>query len=126
MNPQANNLVPKVHPLTRDVAPEDPMELVATPVPGDPDVMLQCLVQEFAWMGWNADQLLGLFRSPAYPVLNQLREYYGDDVIRQRIHTLLGRSGVFRVQETIAADPEPAEEEEPELIPLSVRRVVGD
>ncbi len=99
------------------------MELVATPVQGDPEVMLQCIVQEFAWMGWDADQLLGLFHSPAYPVLNQLREHYGEAEVRQRIQALLGRSGVFRFRETIAEDPEPAEDDEPELIQISIRRV---
>jgi hypothetical protein len=105
------------------VEPADPMELMATPVQGDPEVMLQCIVQEFAWMGWNAEQLLELFGSPAYPVLNQLREHYGAEEVRQRIQALLGRSGVFRFRETIAPDPEPEEDDEPELIQLSIRKV---
>ena len=114
--------VPKVHPLSRQVEPEDPMELVATPAPGDPGVMLECVVQEFAWMGWDAEQLLALFHSPAYPVLNQLLEHYGEAEVRRRVEGLLARSGVFRVHETIADDPEP-EGEEPELIQVSVGRV---
>jgi hypothetical protein len=116
--------VPKVHPLARAAAADDPLELVATPVAGDPAVMLECLVQEFACMGWDAAEVMGLFRSPMYPVLNQLREFYGDDEVGRRVAALLARRGVFRVREVVAADPEP-EDDEPELIQLNVRRVAG-
>src|SRR5581483_2386529 len=92
------NQVPKVHPLTRTVEPEDPMELVANPVQGDPEVMLQCIVQEFAWMGWDADQLLQLFDSPEYPVLNQLLAHYGAEQIQRVVASLLAETGVFRFQ----------------------------
>lgn len=113
--------VPKVHPLTRDVELEDPLELIATPVQGDPDVMVECIVQEFAWMGWDTEQLMNLFTSPAYPVLNQLLAYYGEAEIRRRIEAFLGRvGGVIRFRETIAPDPEP-EADEPELIQLTIR-----
>jgi hypothetical protein len=112
-------LVPKVHPATREVEADDPMELVAEPVPGDPDVMLACLVQEFAGLGWDADQLLALFRHPAYPVLNHLLAHYGEAEVRRRVADLLAQSGVFRVRETVA-DPDP-EDDEPELIQLAVR-----
>jgi hypothetical protein len=118
--------VPKVHPMTRAVEPEDPMEIVATPVQGDPDVMLQCLVQEFAWMGWDFEQLMELFHNPFYPVLNQLLAYYGEEAVRERVQALVGRSGVFRVHEVIEDEPEPAEDDEPELIQLSVQKIVGN
>jgi hypothetical protein len=123
MNTGAENLVPKVHPLHRVVEPEDPLELVATPVQGDPDFMLQCVVQEFAWMGWGVDELMRLFRSPLYPVLNLLLQHYGEQAVRQRVQALLGWSGVFRFQETVADDPAPENEDGPELIQLSLRRM---
>jgi hypothetical protein len=109
---------PKVHPATRAVESDDPLELVAEPVPGDPDVMLECLVQEFAGLGWDADQLLSLFHSPAYPVLNQLLARYGAAEVRRRVGALLGRTGVFRVREVI--DDDPADDDEPELIQLNI------
>jgi hypothetical protein len=114
-------MVPKVHPATRDVESDDPLELVAEPVQGDPDVMIQCLVQEFAWMGWDVDQLLGLFHSPDYPVLNQLLAFYGEAEVRRRVGAILGGLGVFRVSETIDDDPDPDDDDGPELIQLSVR-----
>jgi hypothetical protein len=117
------NGVPKVHPLTRAVESEDPMELVANPVQGDPEVMLQCIVQEFAWMGWDAEQLLQLFYSPEYPVLNQLLAHYGAEQIQRSIASLLAETGVFRFQAYVDEKPEIDEDEEPELIELSLEKL---
>ena len=120
MNTPDGSWVPKVHPLTRAVESEDPLELVATPVAGDPDIMLECLVQEFAWMGWDAGQLLELFRSPLYPVLNQLLGAHGEAEVRRRIASVLARSGVFRITAVVDEEPEP--DDEPELIQISIRK----
>jgi hypothetical protein len=116
-----DNWVPKVHPLARVVEPEDPMELIATDAPGDPDLMLDSVLHEFAWMGMDGAQLAELFHSPAYPVLNLLLTYFGEDEVRRRIEQLLARSGVLRVREILAEDPEP--EGEPDLLQVSVQRV---
>ena len=122
MNDHAENWVPKVHPLTRSVEAEDPMELVPTMVEGDPEVMLESFVQEFAQMGYGEAELLALFTSPAYPVLHQLGVYYGEARLRQRIGEMLERTGVFRFHEVIDDEPDPDEDDEPELIQLTVRR----
>ncbi len=106
---------PKVHPLSREVEPEDPMELVAEPVVGDPAVMLECILQEFLWLGAGADELEALFSNPGYPVLYQLREYFGPDEVRRQIDALLARTGRLRFRETIA---ESDEEEEKQLVQL--------
>lgn len=119
----ASRMVPKVHPATREVEADDPLELVAEPLPGDANLMFQCLVQEFAWMGWGADQLLALFRSPEYPVLNQMLAHYGPAEVRRRVDELLARSGVLRVRESVADGPafEFDDVGEPDLIQLAVR-----
>ncbi len=97
--------VEKVHPLSRRAENDDPLELMAQPAIGDPDVMLECILQEFAWMGWSVEQLLSLFQHPGYPVLNQLREFYGDAEVRRRVETLAARWGQLRFRETVV-DPE--------------------
>jgi hypothetical protein len=122
----ADRFVPKVHPTTREVESDDPLELVAEPVPGDPDVMLECLVQEFAWLGWDVDPVLGLFHSPDYPVLNQLLDYFGEAEVRRRIGAILGGVGVFRVTETIDDEPDPEDDDGPELIQLTIRKSGAD
>jgi hypothetical protein len=111
--------VPKVHPATRPVEPEDPMTLHATAVFGDPEIMLQCVIQEYAWMGWDAEQILALFHDPFYPALHELLRMYGESAIRQRIAAVLGTMGVFRFEGTVHDEPEPASEE-PELVELGV------
>src|SRR5262245_10127630 len=116
--------VPKVHPLDRPAEAEDPLELVAAPVGGgDPGVMLECIVQEFAWMGFDAGRLMGLFRSPEYPVLNQLLRHYGEAHVRALVEALLARWGVFTVSEAIDDEPEPDDGHDgPTLIQLEIRR----
>lgn len=110
MDPVDPQLVAKVHPLSRDAETDDPLELVATPVAGDPAVMLECILQEFAWMGWDAEQLLGLFYHPGYPVLGELRAHYGDDEIQRQVEALIARWGVLQFRETIAEDDDSDED----------------
>lgn len=100
--------VAKVHPLARDAEPEDPYELMAERVTGDPQVMLECLMQEFLWMGWSAEQLWPLFHDPAYPLLQELQRHFGSEELRRRLDQLTGRWGTLRFRECIAeSEPEP-------------------
>jgi hypothetical protein len=114
----SERFVPKVHPATRAVEPEDPLSLHATPAVGDPEVMLHCLVQEYAWMGWDGESILGLFRDPSHPVLNGLFERFGEPSLRERIAGVLANTGVLRFRESVREEVEPAE---PELIELGIR-----
>ncbi|MFO0847655.1 MAG: hypothetical protein U0871_03705 [Gemmataceae bacterium] len=116
------DLVPKVHPLARPADTDDPMEVVATPVLGDPEYMLGCMVEELAWAGLAADEVLGLFRSPAYPVLNELLGHYGEEEVGRRVRELLGNFGGFRVTAHVDDEPDPDLDDGPELIQLTVRR----
>jgi hypothetical protein len=117
----SERFVPKVHPATREVESDDPMEIVATPVAGDVDMMLECIVQEFAWMGWDEEQMWRLFGSADYPVLAGLRAALGDVELRRRLCTVLTRQGAFRVSETIIEETDPDEPIEPELVQIAVR-----
>jgi hypothetical protein len=117
--------VPKVHPATRPVEPEDPYSLHATLAAGDPEVMLQCLVQEYAWIGWDTERILALFRDPFYPALHALRDLYGDEGVRARVAALLNEGGVFQFDVAVEETPE-TEEPVPELIQLSIRNAEGD
>lgn len=125
MSGATGDWVPKVHPATRAVEPEDPMEMIATPVVGDPDVMFECLVQEFIGMGWGLAELVMLFRSPGYPLLNELLSLYGEDQVRERIQQMLSRSGTLRFREVIVDEPD-GESDEPELVQLNLRKIEKD
>jgi hypothetical protein len=111
------NLVPKVHPATREVLPEDPMGLHATPVPGDPEVMIRAVVQEFAGMGWDIAAIVGLFRDPSYPLLHGLWLALGEAAVRERIASVVRRYGVYRFRATVHEEPEDTESG-PELVQI--------
>jgi hypothetical protein len=120
MNTSDDRWVNKVHPLARDVEPEDPLELVPHNVAGDPAQMLECILQEFAWMGCDVDELLALFRDPNYPLLSELRAFYGEEEIRRQVEAVVSRWGVLKFREHIV---EP--EEEPEVVQIMPLRENG-
>ncbi|MBI2133010.1 MAG: hypothetical protein HYT99_09480 [Candidatus Tectomicrobia bacterium] len=66
---------------------EDPMELVAIPMPGDTAgaerEMARCLAEEFLRMGHTEEEVLGMFRDPFYAVLHNLCRSQGESEIRR-------------------------------------------
>jgi hypothetical protein len=82
------------------------MTLSATAVTGDPDVLIRAVVQEYAWMGWDAGQIAALFRDPFYPMLHGLLEALGQAGIRERIDAVFSRSGVYRFRATVHEAPD--------------------
>jgi hypothetical protein len=114
--------VPKVHPLSRAAEPDDPMTLSATAVPGDADVLIRALVQEYAGMGWDAGQIAALFHDPFYPMLHSLLEAFGAAGIRERIDAVFERYGVFRFRVTVHEAPDDAE---PEVVQIGTLRREG-
>ena len=105
MEPTPDNFVPKVHPATRPVEPDDPMNLFAVEVPGDPELMLRLLVEEYARMGWDLDALVGLFRDPFYVAAHGLWLHYGEEELKRRLSDLLKRVGVVRTKTTTSVPP---------------------
>lgn len=88
----------KVHPVSREILPDDPMEMQAFEVSGDPHLMLTLLVEEYARIGWGADAILELARDPEYQALYGLLKFFGDEELEARIRRVLARCGVIRVQ----------------------------
>jgi hypothetical protein len=109
MGSTSSRFVPKVHPATRSIEPEDPFTLTATTVPGDRDIMIRAVVQEYAWLGWSADQILSLFRDPFFPVLHALWRAVGEAELRTRIAATIETFGVFRFQSSIVETPDDPE-----------------
>jgi hypothetical protein len=106
MESSVPQFVPKVHPASREVLPDDPMSLHATAFPGDPNVMIRAVVQEFGGMGWELDAILGLFHDPFYPALHGVALVLGEDEIRRRIAAVLKDHGIYRFRCTIREEPE--------------------
>jgi len=107
-----DNAVPKVHPATRPVEPEDPMNLHGTEVPGDPELMLRILVEEYARMGFGPDVMMQMFRDPEYQAPYGLWRLFGDEELFARIVEILGGCGIFRTT-IIESVPELPEEPVP-------------
>jgi hypothetical protein len=94
----APNAVPKVHPATREILPDDPMEMHGFEVPGDPGLMLRLLVEEYARIGWDARAIMQLARDPNYQALFGLLQMFGEEELMARIDQVAARCGVIRVK----------------------------
>jgi len=111
------NGVPKIHPATRPIEPEDPMNLYGYEVPGDPELMLRILIEEFARLGFDLPQIMRLCRDPFYQGLHGLWLSLGEEEIHRRIAGILSRFGVLRT--TTSAAPET-------LVQLALAPAEGD
>lgn len=112
------NAAPKVHPATRAVEPEDPMDLHGIEVDGDPEIMLRMLVEDYARMGCGFDELMGFFRQSFYVGFHGLLEFYGEEELARRVRGILSRCGVFRVATRVTT---PLSEQ---LVQLDLSRVL--
>jgi hypothetical protein len=92
------NAVPKVHPVTREMLPEDPLEMQAFEVAGDPLLMLRMLVEEYARDGWKAEAILQLARDPNDQAFHGLLRALGEVELRRRIAEIVARCGVIRMK----------------------------
>lgn len=86
----------------------DPLDLVGTVVPGgDVDFLARCFVEEFAAIGYDADQIFELFRQPQYVGVHPVYRAKGEEGVRHLIGEVLAECGVFRVSESITEEPPP-------------------
>ena len=79
---------------------DDPMQLKAGLLEGNPQAMLEGLIEEYAHMGWNADQIARLFEQPFFGATHGLTRRFGREAIRVCIDQTLQRCGVFRFDTT--------------------------
>jgi hypothetical protein len=104
------NAVPKVHPASREILPDDPLELHAVEIPGDPALMLRLLVEEYARIGCDVEDVVCLARDPNYVAFYGLWKLYGEQEFRRRVAEIRARCGVLRLKAV-------------ETVPLSERLV---
>jgi hypothetical protein len=112
----------RTHPRDRDARADDPMEISGVEVDGDPEVMLDCVVEEYARMGYDFDDILRMFDDPFFQGPYGLTRAFGRDYVRLRVRGVLRRCGVLRVR-VVEAPPDDAESAEPKepLVGLTVR-----
>ena len=100
MSDELDHIGPKVHPASREMLAEDPMELSGVEIDGDPELMLRLLVEEYARLGYGLEALMVLARDPFYTGFHGLWQLYGEASLKQRIAAVLARCGVVRVTAT--------------------------
>ena len=89
--------VPKIHPATREILPDDPLQMHGIEVPGDADLMLRLLVEEYARIGWGGEQIMQLARDDKRKRDRELQKLYGEQRMVRRVSEILSRCGVIRV-----------------------------
>jgi len=85
------------HGSHKQAEPTDPLEPMASVVPGDADYLARCFVEEFAFMGYDGAAILELFRDPHYLAVHAIWRQRGDEAVRELIDEVLAESGVMRV-----------------------------
>ena len=76
---------------------DDPFEMHAQGVAGDPFLMVDHIIEEFAQMGWDSQKIARLFEDPFYRATHQLGLALGSDAVRNRIKIVLSKRGVIRI-----------------------------
>jgi hypothetical protein len=107
MNNAQSNPVPKIHPASREILPDDPLEMCAFQVPGDSALMLRLLVEEYARIGWGVDEIMRLARDPNYTAFYGLWKSLGDGELHRRMTEIISRCGILRAT---AKETEPISE----------------
>ena len=82
----------------KEAEANDPMELVCETIPGDAAFLAQCVIEEFALIGYGAEDLFALFRQPVYPMLNNIFRKEGEAFVRNLIGQVLGEWGTLKVK----------------------------
>ncbi len=93
------------HTSKRNAEPDDPMELRPELVEGNPEAMLEGLIEEYARLGWGADQIARIFEDPFFGATHSLAQRFGGEAIRCLIEHTLQRCGVFRF-DTVESKPD--------------------
>ena len=101
------------HPKDRAMEADDPMLLNAQQIDGDPEVMLTCLVEEFARMGSSSEEILAMFDNPFFQATAGLKQLYGEEGVRMRVQDVLARCGVLRIRARVTKQDE-------ELAPIAL------
>ena len=87
------DVAPVAHKATES---DDPLEMIGVPYPSNPDVdqyAAQCIVEEYAIIGFAADEVRSLFTSPNYAALYSLFLRYGDEFVDESIAAVFPSKG---------------------------------
>jgi len=88
---------------------DDPMGLVGIGVPeGEPDLMAECLVEEYVRLGMSDSQLLAIFKNPFFAGAHALYRSRGEERLKAVIERARAQWGRPRYTTTEVGGPDMA------------------
>ncbi len=75
---------------------DDPFELKGVAIDGDPEVMIRCIIEEYARMGWGRERIMYLFETPNFQIPNRYLEEHGKEQVEKLVDRVLSEHGVFQ------------------------------
>ncbi len=60
--------------------------------------MMECLIEEFAHLGWSAKKIAGMFDQPYFLATHGLEQRFGRQAVVDCIEHTLARCGVFHFE----------------------------
>ncbi len=87
-----------IAPESKPLDPDDPMEIKAAVIAGDERLMMECLIEEFAHLGWSAKKITGMFDQPGFLATHGLEQRFGRQAVVDCIEHTLARCGVFHFE----------------------------
>ena len=103
----------------KDLDLDDPMQPTGEALFGDPELMLTCMVEEFAALGHSEAELLEMFADPFFQAATLLREKFGADGVADRVSRVIERCGVISVKTYVTPDEPGGISEIPDEITLT-------
>ncbi len=88
----------------KEAEANDPMELVCETIPGETAFLARCVIEEFALIGYGAEDLFTLFREPVYPMLNNILRKEGEAFVCNLIGQVLVECGTLKVKTEIVPE----------------------
>ncbi|MEO8323032.1 MAG: hypothetical protein ABI571_02720 [Actinomycetota bacterium] len=87
-----------MRPKDKALEADDPFEFVGATYPVEDGEaadreMTRCFVEEYALMGWSAERIRGLFRSPFYAGTHAVLVRRGDGFVDSVITEIFGEEG---------------------------------
>jgi hypothetical protein len=103
-----------IDPELKPQDPDDPMEIKAAVIAGDELLMMECLIEEFAHLGWSAKKIARMFDEPFFLAAHGLERRFGRQAVLECIEHTLARCGVFHfeMEEPSAGNRESSMEQE--------------
>jgi hypothetical protein len=71
--------------------PEDPMEMVGVVSPAsaeEVEYVARCIIEEFAWFGFDRERILSLFRDPHYVGAHTITKQMGEPWVVSLVDTV--------------------------------------